>query len=114
MRANQVSIGSAANTYTLAGVGSDASRAVQTGPLQTLTTDASGNTAGDGGALSGRIGRLEDQTDDALQGVAIAIALTGLHLPRPDEKFRMSFNLGHYEDNTALSASGAAQIADRV
>lgn len=113
-RANQVSIGNAANTYTLSGVASSASRAAQTGPTQVLTTDANGNIAGDAGAFAMRLDSVEDDTEDALQGVALAIALTGSHLPQPGETVRFSMNLGHYEGKSAFSASGAAQVSDAI
>ncbi|MEL6724304.1 MAG: hypothetical protein AAFP81_18035 [Pseudomonadota bacterium] len=48
-RANQMAIGTATNTYTLRGLLSPASRAVQTGDLQLVTVDADGNLASDGG-----------------------------------------------------------------
>ncbi|MHA7901194.1 MAG: YadA-like family protein [Henriciella sp.] len=49
-RENQMALGNAATTYTAAGITSDASRAVQTGDLELITTDASGNLASDGGS----------------------------------------------------------------
>lgn len=66
------------------------------------------------GVFGGRLNSAEDKADTALQGVAMAIALSGSHLPRADEKFRMSFNMGYYENDTALLASGAAQVSDEV
>jgi autotransporter adhesin len=42
---NQVAIGSATNTYTLAGLDSAASRTAQVGPIHLVTTDANGNVA---------------------------------------------------------------------
>ena len=44
-RPNQVVIGTATNTYTTPGVTSNASIAVQSGPLSIVTTDANGNLA---------------------------------------------------------------------
>ena len=44
-RDNQVVIGTATNTYTTPGVTSNASIAVQSGPLSLVTTDANGNLA---------------------------------------------------------------------
>ena len=54
-RANQMAVGTATNTYTTAGITSNASRAAQTGPLEVVTTDAKGNLASDGGALQRQI-----------------------------------------------------------
>lgn len=44
-RENQVAIGTAAHTYTLAGINSDASKAAQTGSAYMVTSDAAGNLA---------------------------------------------------------------------
>ncbi len=54
-RADQISLGTSASTYTAAGIGTAASRATQSGALQVLTTDANGNIAGDGGALQTQV-----------------------------------------------------------
>jgi hypothetical protein len=44
-RANQVVVGTATNTYTLAGVTSAASLAAQSGPVSFVTSDGAGNLA---------------------------------------------------------------------
>lgn len=44
-RENQVAIGTAAHTYTLAGINSEASKAAQTGSTYMVTSDATGNLA---------------------------------------------------------------------
>ena len=112
-RAGQVAIGGATNTYTLAGVGSDASRAAQTGPLQTLTTDASGNIAGDGGALFNQFQGVQNDVDENREGVALALAVD-----TPDfvagEKFGMRMNFGTFEGETALGFSAAGVVAENV
>lgn len=54
-RANQVLLGSFTNTYTLSGVASSASRAVQGTVNGVVTTDAAGNLASDGGALQSQV-----------------------------------------------------------
>jgi hypothetical protein len=62
-RVNQVAIGNTANTYTLAGIASAASLAAQSGLIQVVTTDANGNLATDGGALSAAITDLDTRVD---------------------------------------------------
>jgi autotransporter adhesin len=83
MRANQVAIGSATNTYTLAGVTSAASTAAQIGATQFVTTDSHGNLAAVDlgptlGGLSGQINTLSSNIHDVRQeargGVALAMA----------------------------------------
>ena len=67
-RANQQSFGTIANTYTMPGITSQASRNAQSGPLQLPTTDAYGNLASDGGATFKAIARVQ-------AGVAVAMAM---------------------------------------
>jgi trimeric autotransporter adhesin len=73
-RANQMAVGTATNTYTTAGITSNASRAAQEGPLQVVTTDAKGNLASDGGALQRQI----DSLIGGLQGQINAFADSAL------------------------------------
>ena len=46
-RANQMMLGTSANTYTAPGITSSTSRAAQSGSLQIMTTDSTGNLASD-------------------------------------------------------------------
>ena len=56
----QMVFGGTANTYTLPGITSAASRSSQSGAVQLVTTDASGNLATDGGVFEARIAQIEE------------------------------------------------------
>lgn len=58
-RANQQVFGTTANTYTLPGLTSQASRVNQEGTIMLVTTDALGNLATDGGVFEARIAAIE-------------------------------------------------------
>ena len=113
-RANQVAIGGASNTYTLAGVGSDASRAAQSGPRQVLTTDAAGNIAGDGGALFDSFNNLEEQVDENSAGVALAIAMTNVPQLSGDKKFSLGFAIGTFEGEVGYAAGASVRFTDAL
>lgn len=132
-RANQVAIGAAGQTYTLAGLTSAQSLAAQSGPTGFVTTDANGNLAASNygpasfEAMAGRIGTLEGsvaglqvaalqlQRDvrSALQGTAIALALSGAVLPE-GKAYAISANFGTYRGQGAFGASGTARISDNL
>ncbi|WP_267360901.1 MULTISPECIES: hypothetical protein [unclassified Methylobacterium] len=132
-RANQVAIGASSQTYTLAGLTSAQSAAMQTGPTGFVTTDASGNLATSSfgpssiDAISGRLGTLEGdvaglqaatlqlQRDvrSAFQGTAIALALSGAVLPE-GKAYAVSANFGTYRGQGAFGAAGIARISDNL
>lgn len=72
-RANQVVLGTTANTYTMAGITSAASKAAQSGPTQLVTSDSGGNLAttsvaslglassADVGAINSQLGAVNSQ-----------------------------------------------------
>ena len=105
-RANQVAIGTATNTYTFAGVTSPASRAVQSGPTQLLTTDGNGNIASDGGSYARTI-------DENTEGVAMAMAMDAPDL-RQHERFALKGNWGNFEGENALAFTGTVRLSQRV
>ena len=134
-RPDQQVFGTETNTYTMRGIASDASLAVQ-GPVHGLvTTDTSGNLASDGGALQSKvnanmmgvqnnaaaIGNLESRldrndrrTDDALEGVALSLAMAGTFLPQPGESVRLSGNWGNFEGSNAVAFSGAMALGTQT
>ena len=112
-RANQVAIGGASNTYTLAGVGSDASRAAQSGPTQVLTTDAAGNIAGDGGALNSRLDGFADDIDEANAGIALSLALDAPSVPI-GHKFALGGGVAVFGGEGAVAASFTARVNTNV
>ena len=118
-RANQQAFGTAANTYTMAGITSGASAAAQTGPVQVVTSDASGNLAtasaaalglastADVSAINARLDEVSGRANKALTGVAMAFAMAGVPNLLPTETFAVAVNWGTYEgaNGTALNAA---------
>jgi hypothetical protein len=105
-RANQQAFGTAANTYTMAGITSTASRAAQSGPLEVVTTDANGNLASDGGEIFRRL-------DENTEGVALALAMDAPTL-LPGENFALTGNWGTFEGENAVAFSGTLRIANNI
>lgn len=108
-RVNQIAIGSQRSSYTLAGVGSSQSRAVQTGATAFVTADAAGNLAtsdyGPGhiaglanqvetlGAQINGIGQYATATRrEARQGIAAAMAMTSASMPSQPGKTSWTLN----------------------
>jgi hypothetical protein len=106
-RANQQTFGTPANTYTMPGITSGASRAVQSGPLQLPTTDAAGNLASDGGATFKAIARTQ-------AGVAVAMAMTPPVLTAGDS-FGIKVGMGAFNSygapSTAFGISAIGVVA---
>jgi hypothetical protein len=69
-RDNQIAIGGTGNTVTMVGITNAASLAAQSGAIQVVTTDANGNLATDGGALSTAIGDLDTRVDTNTADIA--------------------------------------------
>jgi hypothetical protein len=120
MRENQVAIGGASNTYTLGGIASAESLAAQSGPIQVVTADASGNLATDGGVLfdalvniSGDFAALSGEIDEVRNGLAMAIALDAPYIP-PGQTFMLSSGLGFFEGSSAFALSGAYRVSDQM
>lgn len=101
-RANQVMLGTAAESYTLPGLPGDLSRSFQSGPLELVTTDAEGNLASGGGSIFGDI---EDNTE----GIAIALALENPDL-KGSEKFGIAVNGGYYGGEYAVAGTVMATL----
>jgi autotransporter adhesin len=139
-RANQQVYGTAANTYTMAGVTSAASRAAQSGPLQIVTSDAGGNlatataaglglaSAADIAGLSSqiagldaqvaginsRLNELDGRSSRALTGVAMAVAMAGVPTRMPGERFAVTGNWGGFQGHNGLAFNAALRLADNV
>ena len=132
--ANQVAIGNAANTYTLAGVASQASAAAQSGATAFVTTDASGNLAASAygpstiaglgnriDSVQAQVNNLEAKTDsvqryaiqtrkEARQGVAMAIAMATAPMPSAPGKTTWATNGATYRGEWA----GGMAVAHRL
>jgi hypothetical protein len=132
-RANQQVFGTSANTYTLAGVASAASRAVQSGPTQFVTTDASGNLAAASAAdlgiattgditsintqlsqINARLNDLDGRTSKALTGVAMAFAMAGVPNLLPNERFAVTANFGTYEGRNGTAFNAAVRLTEQA
>ena len=134
-RANQIAVGNAGNTYTLAGLTSAASLAAQTGPTSVVTTDAAGNlattnniaSAASVAALDGRVNNLQQnvaalqnsvaqlQTDvrKGYEGTAVAIALGGASLP-DNKRYAISGNFGTFRSETAFGGVFQFRVSDNI
>ena len=128
------------------GVASAASLAAQSGPIQIVTSDASGNLATDGGALSAQIATntanttsntalindlenrftnfdtsisaltqavagTQEQIDEANDGVAMAMAMSGSTWLQQNETFAVSGNWGNYAGSNGMAFSAAARLS---
>ena len=116
-RPNQIAMGGANSTYTMAGIASDDSRAAQSGPLQVVTSDANGNLATadltsfypELVGLGQRLGDMDKRFDRHADGIAIAVAMGGAHLPI-DSRYAISGNVGVFDGTGALGFAGAARL----
>jgi trimeric autotransporter adhesin len=126
-RDNQQVFGTASNTYTMSGIASSASRAAQSGPVQIVTSDASGNLAtstaaglglastadinainaqlaGINGQLGGINAHLNDLDDRVNRVGALGAALAGLHPnPRAKGDNHISAAFGAYRGQPAFA-----------
>ena len=125
-RASQQVFGTGANTYTMGGITSAASRAAQTGPLQVVTSDASGNLATQSAAAAGiastedisainsRLDALNSRTSKAITGVAMAFAMAGVPTLTGEENFAVTMNWGTFEGAHGTAISAALRLAENV
>jgi hypothetical protein len=119
-RADQVMVGTATNTYTLAGVASAQSRAAQTGPTNFVTSDQAGNLATsnygptDVAALDSRVTTLENSAAniganmarnlaEARSGTALALAAASMRFDDTPGKLSVAGGLGYFKGMTGLS-----------
>lgn len=130
-RANQQMFGTGASTYTMAGIASPDSKAALGAPTHLVTSNADGDLAaytfselglassGDLASINARLGQvdsrldgLDEKSDKALQGVAMAFALAGSPSLAEHETFAISGNWGGYQGASGV-AFGAALKLDR-
>jgi autotransporter adhesin len=108
-RADQMMFGTAGNTYTAPGITSAASKAAQSGPVSFVTTDAQGNLATDGGAITSQINQAFKRLDENAQGIAIALAMGGIYVPE-SKLFSFAAGYGTFDGANAF----ATQLAFRL
>jgi hypothetical protein len=112
-RDDQFMFGDATNTYTAPGITSAASTSAQSGPVQVVTTDSSGNlAAADLGALGiGSAAQVERNTE----GVAMAMALSGVDNILPNgTTYSLSANWGNFDNEDAVALGGAVRLYDNI
>ncbi|MGE8941938.1 hypothetical protein ACO2I3_08505 [Leptospira interrogans] len=115
-RENQQVFGTADNTYTMAGIASDASRAAQGAPTHIVTSNANGDLAAYtpselGLASAGDIAGLRQRDDELADGIAISMALSQPFFHN-NQQFALNLGWGNFEGNNAFGIT-AAGIVDR-
>ncbi|MGE5267710.1 MAG: hypothetical protein ACM3L9_10125 [Deltaproteobacteria bacterium] len=119
---NQQAFGTASNTYTMAGLASEASRTAQGAPTHLVTSNASGDLAAYsfselGVASSQDIANLREDVNSAFrridentEGIAVAVAMGGNLVLPAGHNFGISANWGQYDGRHALSATSAMRL----
>jgi trimeric autotransporter adhesin len=127
---NQIAVGTASNTYRLAGITSAASLSAQSGPTYMVTTDASGNLAATSfstqslSSLSSNVSALQQDVavlsenlqqglNRAYEGTAVAIAMGGSALP-DNKRFALTTNWGNFRGTNAMSLVAQMRLSDNV
>jgi hypothetical protein len=119
-RDNQIALGTTVNTYTAAGITSAASTAAQSGLVEVVTTDANGNLASStpaelGFASTGDLQALRSDLDQTTEGVAMAMALSGIPNVLPEyTNYAVSTSWGGFGGESALAIGGAARLTDNL
>jgi hypothetical protein len=108
-RADQVSIGSSTNTYTLAGIASDESVAAQSGRTSLVTSDSSGTLATDGGNTFRLIRKNRDDIDDNSEGIAMALSLQDPDLIS-GERIGLKMGWGTFSGENAMGVTVAGVL----
>ena len=121
-RDNQFTLGNANNTYTTPGITSQASRNAQSGDVEIVTSDASGNLATSGINLRQvlSLGTTVESNTAAIannsraisnnkSGIAMAMALDAPYVPA-DKQFAISTGIGSFEGSEALAVSMGFRI----
>jgi hypothetical protein len=120
-------LGTAGQTVSAPGITSAQSRQRQSGPVEIVTTDASGNLASDGGVLFGelssinrqlstidnRLNTLDRRTEKAFEGVAMSMAMaSAVPYLSDSENFAFSGSFGAFETgNQALAFGVRARVS---
>jgi trimeric autotransporter adhesin len=125
-----MAFGTATNTYRMPGITSAASLAAQSGPTMFVTTDANGNLAATNLSVSNMVSlsanmtalqqnvalmseNLQHGLNQAYEGTAVAIAMSGAALP-DNKHFAVTSNWGNFRGTNAMSFIAQARISDHV
>jgi len=120
---NQFVMGTSSETYKAPGITSNLSTSRQSGPLQIVTSDSSGNLASDGGAVFSQLNQLQNNdtkifreldklhsdVDTVESGVAIALSAVGPDLTG-SERFGLSLNWGGFEGASAIGGGATGVV----
>lgn len=122
-RANQMAFGTSATTYTMPGLGSAASLAAQSGPIEVVTTDAAGNLASV--PLSTLIGGLGGGSDvdaaalnrlindvrlESRRGIAAAMAMANAPMPSAPGRTSWAANVSVFQGELASGFAVAHRL----
>lgn len=129
-RANQQAFGTASNTYTMAGLTSDASKIAQGAPTKLVTTNEAGDlaahtarelglatlgdlsglaTKADLTGLQSQINGLAQRDKELADGIAMSLALAQPIL-LPGQTFAMRVGYGNFDGSSAVGVSGAGVL----
>jgi hypothetical protein len=118
---SQQVFGTAANTYTMPGITSGASKAAQGAPTHIVTTNLTGDLAAHtpaelGLASTGQIGGLQQQInalgrrdEELADGIAISLALAQ-PIFQPGQTFAMRVGWGNFDGANAIGVSAAGVL----
>jgi hypothetical protein len=117
-RDNQMMFGTSGNTYTMAGITSDASTNAQTvGDIELVTTDQAGNLASisaedilDTLDFDGVFDEIHRDIKDVEEGVAVAMATEDPDLVA-DESFGIKASYGNFKGSDALGVAMSGVLA---
>jgi hypothetical protein len=121
-RDNQQAFGTATNTFTTAGITSAASKTAQGAPTHLVTSNTGGDLAAytfselgiasssDLAGINSRLEGVDQKSDKALQGVAMAFAMAGTPALSPNETFAISGNWGGYEGKSGVAFGAALKL----
>jgi hypothetical protein len=79
--------------------------------VQNVGTPIAGTDATNKNYVDSAINTVMKKVDENTQGIAIAMAMSGLMLP-PNKTFAIGANLGFYDDKQAVAASAALKLND--
>ncbi|MDX8460570.1 hypothetical protein [Mesorhizobium humile] len=122
-RQNEQVFGTASNTYAMPGLTSAASSSAQTGAIEIVTTDSSGNLASvtpgalgfaDPAQFNSLNSRIDSVGSRAYSGVAMAMALASAPTVLADEKFVTTLNWGTFEGANAFALSAGARLGSQL
>jgi hypothetical protein len=125
-----MAFGTASNTYRMPGITSAASLAAQSGPTAFVATDANDNLAATNfgpqniGNLNASVAALQQNAavlqenlqhglNQAYEGTAIAIAMSGSALP-DNKRFAVTSNWGNFRGTNAMSFIAQARVSDNI